>query len=592
MQNRGKQNKNKKKEIKRQNPPADNPPIRKNSDGPITPSVDKAVSVIKDIPKEEPKIEESKNEVKKELKPETPKVKEEPKVEEIKKEIKKEFKKEAKKETKGESDNEEMDSRTVGEVKKLERKVSENEPSDQPVIVDDLLEAKAAEMAKRKDFYEVRVAVVGNVDSGKSTLIGVLTGGAMDDGRGYARQKVVIHRHEATSGRTSCISQHIVGFDAKRRAVYQPIPATASAVAKDKAWRNVVANSTSLLTFIDLAGHEKYLKTTIAGLTGCFPDYALVIINSLAGITKMTKEHLGVILALAIPFAVIVTKVDMCPENVFLRTKRQLWRALKSQAVNKMPINVKTDKDVKTCHDAPAERLCPVFFYSSVSGEGLDLLMHYLGGLKPRREWETKEDQAEFNIDHTFNVPGVGVVVSGTLARGTVHTNSNLLLGPTRDGSFKLVFVRSIHTNRVPVESCRAGVSCCLAIRSVKRKEPLKRNHIRRGMVLVAPDQKPVAYRAFSAEVLILHHASTIGVKYQAVIHCGIVRQSAAIEGINKEFLRTGDKAIVKFRFMSRAEFVRAGQTFIFREGSTKGVGRIVDCHDSVQPPAASKKPV
>jgi polynucleotide 5'-kinase involved in rRNA processing len=39
----------------------------------------------------------------------------------------------------------------------------------------------------------VRVAVVGNVDSGKSTLIGVLTGGALNNGRGLARSKVFIH---------------------------------------------------------------------------------------------------------------------------------------------------------------------------------------------------------------------------------------------------------------------------------------------------------------------------------------------------------------------------------------------------------------
>ena len=51
-------------------------------------------------------------------------------------------------------------------------------------------------------------------------------------------------------------------------------------------------HSQRIVTFIDLAGHEKYLKTTIAGLTGCFPDYAIVVINSLAGITKMTKEVL------------------------------------------------------------------------------------------------------------------------------------------------------------------------------------------------------------------------------------------------------------------------------------------------------------
>ncbi|CAF4452620.1 unnamed protein product, partial [Adineta steineri] len=41
----------------------------------------------------------------------------------------------------------------------------------------------------QEDFMEVRVAVTGNVDAGKSTLLGVLTHGVLDDGRGIARQK-------------------------------------------------------------------------------------------------------------------------------------------------------------------------------------------------------------------------------------------------------------------------------------------------------------------------------------------------------------------------------------------------------------------
>ena len=59
---------------------------------------------------------------------------------------------------------------------------------------------------------EVRVAVIGNVDSGKSTLIGVLTKGSLDNGRGSARSNVFRHRHEIETGRTSSVSQQILGF--------------------------------------------------------------------------------------------------------------------------------------------------------------------------------------------------------------------------------------------------------------------------------------------------------------------------------------------------------------------------------------------
>lgn len=55
---------------------------------------------------------------------------------------------------------------------------------------------------------EIRVAVIGNVDSGKSTMVGVLTRSMLDDGRGLARSKVFKHGHEEATGRTSSIGQH------------------------------------------------------------------------------------------------------------------------------------------------------------------------------------------------------------------------------------------------------------------------------------------------------------------------------------------------------------------------------------------------
>lgn len=56
--------------------------------------------------------------------------------------------------------------------------------------------------------------MVGNVDAGKSTLLGVLTHGELDNGRGQARQKLFRHKHEMESGRTSSVGNDILGFDA------------------------------------------------------------------------------------------------------------------------------------------------------------------------------------------------------------------------------------------------------------------------------------------------------------------------------------------------------------------------------------------
>jgi GTPase len=61
------------------------------------------------------------------------------------------------------------------------------------------------EIDQSRNQNDVRVAVIGNVDSGKSTLVGVLTKSMLDDGRGLARSKVFNFSHEQVNGRTSSI---------------------------------------------------------------------------------------------------------------------------------------------------------------------------------------------------------------------------------------------------------------------------------------------------------------------------------------------------------------------------------------------------
>src|SRR3990167_9948188 len=73
-------------------------------------------------------------------------------------------------------------------------------------------EARRAEK-KLAENQPVRIAIVGNVDSGKSTLCGYLTKGIPDDGRGSARLRVFNYPHEASNGRTSSVAQEIMGWD-------------------------------------------------------------------------------------------------------------------------------------------------------------------------------------------------------------------------------------------------------------------------------------------------------------------------------------------------------------------------------------------
>ena len=71
---------------------------------------------------------------------------------------------------------------------------------------------------------------------------------------------------------------------------------------------------------MDLCGHEKYLKTTMAGLSGLYPHYSMVVIGANMGVKRMTKEHMGICLSFKIPMIVVLTKIDIAPESVLNET--------------------------------------------------------------------------------------------------------------------------------------------------------------------------------------------------------------------------------------------------------------------------------
>ena len=428
------------------------------------------------------------------------------------------------------------------------------------------------------DFIEVRVAVVGNVDSGKSTLLGVLTHGVLDDGRGHARTKLFRHKHEIESGRTSSVGNDILGFDPKGKIVNDLILNG----TKNLDWETICKMSAKVLTFIDLAGHEKYLKTTVFGMTGHAPDFCMLMIGSNMGIVGMTKEHLGLALALNVPVFVVLTKIDLCPPNVFQETLKILQKILKSPGCRKLAYLVENHDDVVTCAmNFTSERLCPIFQVSNVTGLNIDLLKSFLNLLNTRMENQSSEP-AEFQIDDIYSVPGVGTVVSGTCYKGKIQLNDTLLLGPDLIGQFRPVQIKGIHRKRMPVKECRSGQTASFALKKIKRSE------LRKGMVLINEKLNPIPSWSFEAEILVLHHPTTISPNYQAMVHCGSIRQTATIIEMSVEHMRTGDKATVKFTFIKNPEYLKVGSKMIFREGRTKAVGTITKINMNLLPPTST----
>mmetsp|Transcript_30385 Transcript_30385/g.30032 ORF Transcript_30385/g.30032 Transcript_30385/m.30032 type:complete len:320 (+) Transcript_30385:500-1459(+) len=310
------------------------------------------------------------------------------------------------------------------------------------------------------------------------------------------------------------------------------------------------------------------------------PDYAMIVIGANMGLTRMTKEHIGLALALKIPMFFVFTKIDIAPENVYKENIALLTKVITNPAAgSRLPLHIDDNTDVTDLCNMMEARVCPIFTVSNVTGQGIEKLRQFMFRLESRTMisgiFGKNDDPVEFLIDGVYMVTGVGLVISGILKSGTVRLNDNLMLGPDKAGQYKSVTVRGIHIKRVSVDYAISGQSVCLNIRSNNKKEQLKRNIVKKGMVAVDRSLCMETAWEFDAEIVVLHHATTIRPNYQPIVHCGIVRQAAKVMSMNKELLRTGDTALVHFRFMFSPELIHSGMTILFREGRTKGLGVI-----------------
>ena len=431
------------------------------------------------------------------------------------------------------------------------------------------------------NYIDLKIGVIGNVDSSKSSTIGCLTRGIMDDGRGKARAHVFNYKHELDTGRTSSIGHQILGFDVNGNIVN-------SKHDRILPWTEIVKNSKKIVTFFDLAGHEKYLRTTIYGLSSMYPDYCLIMVGANMGVVGMTKEHIGLCVSLKIPFIIIVSKLDLAPPDILKNTMKDINKIIKYGAL-KVPYLIKNKTDVvNSTKNIKSNSIVPILQISNVNGDNLDLLKLMLNLLPIRYNFsEDNMKPVELLIDNNYSVTGHACIVAGVLKSGIVRVNDTLSIGPYRDGTYKAVKVRSIHCKYKDIKEAYAGLYICLSLKNITR------NEIKKGMVIVPNNIKyQLAIKNFKAFIHVLHSPTTICVEYQPFLHINQVRQSVKIKEImninddlsNKsdndksieKALRTDDKAIVLLEF-NTPQYIKKDDILLFREGRIKCSGYVTE---------------
>ncbi|KAI8588949.1 P-loop containing nucleoside triphosphate hydrolase protein [Geranomyces variabilis] len=367
------------------------------------------------------------------------------------------------------------------------------------VTADDTVPArKVAEVLIRRclsdhhHFLEVRVAIIGGADAGKSTLLGVISNDEADNGRGKARLNLLRHRHEIASGRTSSISHQILGFDPHGT----PINYASNNV---NTWAQICEASSKIITFLDMCGHPKYQKTTLSGLTGHSPDHACLIIGANSGVLPdVSREHLRIAVSLKVPVFAVITKIDIATPQQLTRTVGALLSLLKSPGIRRVPLVVQNRDDVVvSASELAGMAVIPIFLTSSVTGENLPLLIEFFN-LLPKHPTANlvslADEPLEYQVEEVYEVPGAGSVVGGKLLAGRVvlpraphpsdqrvptdgshHQNAPqptlpipqqqqvFYIGPDR-GVFAPVAITSIHRHRCPVNAVHAGQAASFAL--------------------------------------------------------------------------------------------------------------------------------
>lgn len=445
------------------------------------------------------------------------------------------------------------------------------------------LQNKNIPLLQDEKYEHLTIAMVGGVDCGKTTLVGVITNKllwdnpkenlkqCLDDGDGEARSRVMQYPHEIESGRTSSIS-------------YTPL------LLKKDSWSDL--KQSRLISFCDLCGHEKYLRNTVSGICSAFPDFALICIDR--KINPMTKEHIKILTAMNVPYAVLLTKIDNMPKETLTENIKETTRKLKKIIHGKKIFLIKSDNECNFPFNYDAQ--VPVILISNTTGSNILRLMQFLS-IIPQR---IIDFPPFFQIDGIYNVYGHGVVVSGNSGI-KISTGDKLLIGPfsrrrwkgtsrkiyDENNSIKFevekcfveVNVRSIHDNyRNSISELPANSRGCLCIR-FSAKDIHFRHEISKGQILCGASQLSqnsvikITNRILAEIKIFQGHHTTIKNGFNAFCNIGTIR-TPAIFNLKEDCARSGDKIIAELLF-SKPICPTVGTQFIFREGLSIGYGII-----------------
>jgi selenocysteine-specific elongation factor len=292
------------------------------------------------------------------------------------------------------------------------------------------------------------------------------------------------------------------------------------------------------LSVVDVPGHERFVRTMVAGATGV--DLFLLCVAADDGVMPQTREHLAVLRQLGVEHGVVaITKADVIDP------------ALAAEEVAGL---------------VPG---APVVAVSALERTGIDDLLAALEDVAAALPGRAEDGGApRLNVDRSFTLRGIGTVVTGTLWSGSVAAGDAVRILP-RGLSAR---VRSVQVHDEPVERADAGQRVALNLAGVGWRE------VGRGDVVVGPESELAAAYLIDASVRLEPGARPVRASTRMHVHHGTRESPARVVPLEGE-LRPGEEGLAQLR-LEAPLVAAAGDRLILRQVAppdTVGGGVVVD---------------
>jgi selenocysteine-specific elongation factor len=339
------------------------------------------------------------------------------------------------------------------------------------------------------------VGTAGHVDHGKSTLIQRISGRDPDRWEEEKRRGLTID----------------LGF----------------------AW-TTLPNGTEV-SFVDVPGHEKFLKNMLAGIEAI--DVALFVVAADEGWMPQSEEHLAVLDLLGVDHGVVaLTKIDSVDTDLSELARAEIVERLEGTSLARAPLVA----------------------VSALSGEGVDVLLDELAAQMPgNRE---PGGRPRMWVDRSFTVPGAGTVVTGTLLDGRVAVDQTIEVYPTG----RTARIRSIQSHEQSHESVEPWRRVALNLGGISH------NEIERGHMIGTPGDWDVSSR-FVVQLNKARFVDEIDRRGAYQLHVGSSAHRMTITGMEE------DRAVLS---LDTEVPLAAGDRFIVRDTGRKlvvGGGFVLD---------------